>query len=286
MTTMKAALPGTKITFWYGCNVLRHGDIIHTCIDVLRALGYDPSPVGGPDFCCGSAKDGNLMAADGMAQRTVDKLGNKGADRVVAWCPSCHSQSIELMEKGYDAQYAIEYFAELLYENRERLKPLLKNAVPMRVFVHRHSGFNDKVAVNRMVPEILSLIPGLELVEDDYRAPGYMCAHLATVPKAMVDMVGQTEERMQRKQAVALVTLFHQCQRELVGLEAQGVTQVFNYMQLIARSMGLTYEDEYKAWKKAGEGAPAAMGSARIEKIGVQLFERAVMPELLKKTQR
>lgn len=286
MTTMEAARPGTKITFWYGCNVLRHGDIIHTCIDVLRALGYDPSPVGGPDFCCGSTKDGNVMTADGMAQRTVDKLNKKGADRVVAWCPSCHSQSIELMEKGYEAQYAVQYFAELLYDNRERLKPLLKNAVPMRVFVHRHSGFNEKVAVNRMVPEILSLIPGLELVDDDYRAPGYMCAHLVTVPKAMVDMVRETEGRMQRNQAVALVTLFHQCQRELVGLEAQGVTQVFNYMQLIARSMGLPYEDEYKAWKKAGEGAPAAMGGARIEKIGVQLFERAVMPELLKKTPR
>ena len=28
-----------KITFWYGCNVLRHGDIVHACMDLLRALG-------------------------------------------------------------------------------------------------------------------------------------------------------------------------------------------------------------------------------------------------------
>ncbi len=286
MSPAQAPASGGKITFWYGCNVLRHGDIVHTCVDVLRALGYDPAPVGGPDFCCGSTKDGNVTTADGMAHRTVDKLNRKGADRVVAWCPSCHSQSTELMEKGYEAQYAIQYFMELLYEERERLKPLLKNEVPLRVFLHRHLGFNDKVAVNRMVPELLSMIPGLEVVEDDYRAPGYMCAHLVTVPKAMVDMVRKTEERMAQKKADALVTLFHQCQRELVGLEAQGVTQVFNYMQLVARSMGLPYEDEYKAWKKAGEGAAALVGSGRLEKIGVQFFDRAVLPELLKKTSR
>ena len=38
-----------RITFWYGCNVLRHGDIIHTCMDVLRELGYEANAAGGPD---------------------------------------------------------------------------------------------------------------------------------------------------------------------------------------------------------------------------------------------
>ena len=30
-----------RVTFWYGCNVLRHGDIIHACLDILRAMGID-----------------------------------------------------------------------------------------------------------------------------------------------------------------------------------------------------------------------------------------------------
>jgi Fe-S oxidoreductase len=278
--------PAGRVTFWYGCNVLRHGDIVHTCLDVLRALGYEASPAGGPDFCCGSTKDANAVAADGMAQRTVDRLNKRGNDRVVAWCPSCHLQSAELMEKGYAPKYDMQYFMELLYENRERLKPLLKNPVPMRVFVHRHVGFNDRVPVNEMAPELLSLIPGLEVVEDNYRGPGYMCAHLATVPVAMKRLVQETEMRMRRAKADALVTLYHQCQRELVGLEAQGVTQVFNYMQLVARSMGLPYEDEYKAWKKAGSEAAHAIDDARMRKVGIQFFDRAMLPELLKKTPR
>jgi Fe-S oxidoreductase len=278
--------PGKRVTFWYGCNVLRHGDIIHTCMDVLRALGYDPLAAGGPDFCCGSTKDANAVAADGMAQRTVDRLNRRGADRVVAWCPSCHLQSAEFMEKAYEPKYDMQYFMELLYEERERLKPLLRHPVPMRVFVHRHIGFNDMVPVNDMAAEILSLIPGIEVVEDNYRGPGYMCAHLATVPAAMTRLVKETEARMRRGKADALVTLYHQCQRELVGLEAQGVTQVFNYMQLVARSMGLAYEDEYKAWKKAGAQAAGAIDDARMQKIGIQFFDRAIVPELVKKTPR
>jgi hypothetical protein len=286
MSSVNLPEPGERFTFWYGCNVLRHGDIIHTCLDLLRALGYDPSPAGGPDFCCGSTKDANVLAADGMAQRTVDRLNKRGAGRVVTWCPSCHAQQSEFMSEAYEPQYDTQYFIELLYESRERLKPLLRNPVPMRLFVHRHSGFNDKVAVNEMVPEILALVPGVDVLEDDYRAPGYMCAHLATVPPAMTRMVRETEGRMRRNAADALVTLFHQCQRELVGLEAQGVTQVFNYMHIIARSMGLAYKDEYKEWKKAGEGATAAIGGERLQKVGIQFFDRAVLPELLKKTPR
>ncbi|HUG79290.1 MAG TPA: (Fe-S)-binding protein [Burkholderiales bacterium] len=286
MSATEAARPGKRVTFWYGCNVLRHGDIIHACIDVLRALGFDPSPAGGPDFCCGSTKDGNAVAADGMAQRTVERFNKKGADRVVAWCPSCHLQSYEFMEKAYQPKYDMQYFMELVYEHREALRPLLKHPVPMRVFVHRHVGFNDKVPVNEMAPELLSMIPGLEVVEDNYRGPGYMCAHLATVPAAMTRLIRETEARMRRARADALVTLYHQCQRELVGLETQGVTQVYNYMQLVARSMGLAYEDEYKAWKKAGQDAAAGIDPEKLQKVGIQFFDRAVLPELLKKTPR
>ena len=34
------------VTFWYGCNVLRHGDIIHACLDILRARRRPPGPIG------------------------------------------------------------------------------------------------------------------------------------------------------------------------------------------------------------------------------------------------
>ena len=64
-----------RVVFWYGCNVLRHGDIIHSAIEVLRAVGIESSPVGGPSYCCGNSKDGNLRTSEGMSKRTVEKFG-------------------------------------------------------------------------------------------------------------------------------------------------------------------------------------------------------------------
>jgi len=272
-----------KIIFWYGCNVLRHGDIIHSCLDILGRLGIDARPAGGPDYCCGSVKEANQAAADGMARRTVTRFNEMARERVVAWCPSCHSHMTGFMSEAYKPDFGLTYFVDLLYERRDELRAMLKQPVPMRVLVHKHLGFNDKVAVNDRLPVLLRLIPGVEVVDDDYAAPGYMCASLNAVPAAMKDMVGETVRRIGLHQADALVTVYHQCYRELVGLEPYADIRTFNYVHLLARSMGLQYEDEYKAWKTAGSNAGAAIGEKRVEQVGVQFFERAMLPELMKR---
>lgn len=271
-----------RVTFWYGCNVLRHGDIIHSCLDVLRALGYEPSPVGGVDYCCGTVKDANQTAAAGMATRTVGKLNDRGAP-VVVWCPSCHSHMHDFMERGNERRFDMTYLVELLHAKRAQLAPLLVNKVPLRVFLHRHVGFNDLVPVNRMVPELLAMIPGVEVVDAPYTAPGYMCASFAALPRALEDIHNNTVRAAKSADAEAVVTIFHQCYREIVGLDAAGAIDVYNYMHLIARSMGLPYEDDYKAWKRAGDGAAALIGEERIAKVGMQFYQRAILPELKKR---
>lgn len=267
----------SAVTFWYGCNVLRHGDIIHSCLDILRALGYEPSPVGGPDYCCGTVKDANQTTAGGMATRTVGKLNQRAAP-VVVWCPSCHSHMHDFMERANDRHFDMTYLVELLHAKRERLAPLLVHPVPMRVFVHKHIGFNELVPVNHMVPELLELVPGIEIASGDYIAPGYMCASFAAVPKALDDIHTSSVRAARAAAADALVTVFHQCYRELLGLDAAGAVPVYNYIQLIARSMGLPYTDDYKAWKRA-----ASIGTDGVARIGVDFYERAILPELKKR---
>jgi Fe-S oxidoreductase len=267
----------TPVTFWYGCNVLRHGDIIHSCLDILRPLGYEASPVGGPDYCCGTVKDANQTAAGGMAARTVGKLNQREAP-VIAWCPSCHSHMHEFMERANERNFDMTYLVELLHAHRDKLAPLLVHHVPMRIFVHKHIGFNELVPVNRMVPELLGLIPGVEVVNGDYIAPGYMCASFAGLPKALDDINVNTVRAAKLGGADAVVTVFHQCYRELLGLDAAGAIPVYNYIQLVARSMGLPYQDDYKSWKRAG-----AIGADGIARVGVEFYERAIVPELKKR---
>ena len=272
-----------RVTFWYGCNVLRHGDIIHGCLDILRMLGIDARPAGGPDYCCGTSKDENLTAADGMARRTVGKFNALGRERVVAWCPSCHSHMTEFMGQAYKPDFELSYLVDVLHDHRDTLASFLKKPVPLRVLLHKHVGFNDRVVVNEKVTALLRLIPGVEVVDDDYAAPGYMCALLNTVPKAMEEMNRETLRRVALHRADAVVTTFHQCYREICGLEAHANTRAYNYIHLLAQSIGLDYADEYKAWKKAGPDAARLIGDERLQQVGVQFFERAVLPELVKR---
>jgi hypothetical protein len=262
---------------------VRHGDIIHSCLDILRLLGIDAQPAGGPDYCCGTSKDDNQTAADGMARRTVTKFNAIGRERVIAWCPSCHSHMTEFMGQAYQPEFGLTYLVDVLYEHRAALSALLKHPVPMRVLLHKHVGFNDLVAVNEKVPVLLGLIPGVEVVDDDYAAPGYMCALLNIVPKAMEEMNRETLRRVALHRADAVVSIFHQCYREICGLEAHANTQAYNYIHLLARSIGLDYADEYKAWKKSGPHAAALIGEERLAQVGVQFFERAMLPELVKR---
>jgi Fe-S oxidoreductase len=273
---------GQPLTFWYGCNVLRHGDIIHACIDILRMLGYDPQPVGGPDYCCGTVKDPNQTAAGGMAQRTVGRLNDRQAP-VVAWCPSCHSHMFDFMEHAAERRFDMHYLVELLHARRAELAPRLVHPVPMRVVLHQHVGFNNLVPVNRMVPELLAMIPGMEVAEAGYVAPGYMCASFTGMPTALQDINSHTVRAAKDNAADAVVTVFHQCYRELLGLDAAGAVPVYNYIQLLARSLGIEYEDEYKAWKRSPDAAAELIGPERIAKVGIAFYERAIVPELKKR---
>ena len=272
-----------RVTFWYGCNVVRHGDIIHTCLDILRELGFDAAPAGGPDYCCGTAKDANQTAAGGMAMRTVGRFNALQRDRVIAWCPSCHSHMHDFMEHAAERQFGMTYFVELLHSRREDLKRLFVKPVPMRVVMHKHVGFQDLVPVNRLVPELLALVPGVEVLNHPYASPGYMCASFGPHPEALKDIHANTAKAARETKADAVVTTFHQCYREILGLDAAGLVPVYNYVHLFARSMGLAYEDEYKAWKKSPEQAAEMIGPERIAKVGVQFYERAILPELKKR---
>jgi hypothetical protein len=271
------------ITFWLGCNVLRHGDIVHACVDILHALGVDAKVVGGPDYCCGNVKDANLAVEAGMAKRTAQNLAAAGRGRVVAWCPSCHSQMNEVIGRAHEVPFSIGHFAELLLARRADLGKFFTREVPLRVMLHQHHPYDRRVPINAILAELLALVPGVEVLKSDYVAPGYMCSPLAAMPPVMQRMCARTVAQAREIGAQALVTIFHQCHRELLGLDADGHLPVYNYVQLMARSMGIEYADEYRAWKAAGSAAKPLLGDSRIAAAGEALVDRALLPEFARR---
>jgi Fe-S oxidoreductase len=271
--------PDTSVTFWYGCNMARHGEIVRLVTQILDAVGVTAAPAGGPAYCCGSPQEANARIAAGMAARTVEKFNQAGRDTVVTWCPSCHMNMDDLMAPATEAAFETQHITQLLAARGGRLRPLLTNAVRARVLLHAHYGFHGRVPVNADVPMLLRMIPGLTVLDHPLRVPGHMCSAIAPKPGLLTQTHRETLAAMEEIGADTLVTIFHSCHREAVSLERARQIRVVNWIHLLAEAMGLPYTDEYKLWRNADDPR-AAIGAERIMAAGDAAFEQLVDPEL------
>ena len=274
-----AVTPDASVTFWYGCNMTRHGEIVRLATHILEAVGVAAAPAGGPGYCCGSTQEANARIAAGMAARTVEKFNQAGRDTVVTWCPSCHMNMDDLMAPVTEAAFETQHITQLLAARAERLRPLLTHAVPARVLLHAHHGFHGRVPVNTDVPMLLGMIPGLTMLDHPLRVPGHMCSAIAPKPGVLAQAHRDTLAAMEDAGADTLATVFHSCHREAVALERARPIRVVNWIHLLAEAMGLPHTDEYKLWRNA-EDPRATIGGDRISAAGDAAFEQLVEPEL------
>ena len=272
------ALTEDRVTFWFGCNMLRHAEMIRLSIMLLERAGYDVSTVGGPAYCCGTAHDHQPHAASNMAGRTVSRFNEAaetdGRGTVVTWCPSCHMHMSDIMAPGNAAHFEIAHITELLADRADRLAPLLKVPVRRRVLLHRHMGFATHVAVNDRVAGVLSRIEGLVLIEGPAH-PGHMCSALATAPGALDKAASETWAAAIANSADTVCTIFHPCHRELVVLDGRNDIGVVNWVQLVAEAMGVDTSDAYRDWRKGG-----APDIAAIERADQSRYQLLVEPEI------
>lgn len=292
--------PRDQAVFWYGCNMTRHGEIIRLATRLLEAVGLNAAPAGGPAHCCGSPKEASARISEGMARRTVEafnahlaapadpgpdgegRAGHRTArSQVVTWCPSCHMNMQDVMAPVTPTAFSTIHVSEVLHARQASLRPLLARPVPARVLLHAHHGFHGRVPVNDLVPDLLRLIPGLDVVAHPYRAPGHMCSGLAGVPGALADAHRATLAAMAETGADTLCTVFHSCHRDAVALERERSIRVVNWVHLLAEAAGWEAEDGYKAWRNAADPR-VAIGEAGLAAAGEVPFARLVEPELIR----
>lgn len=274
------AMTDDRITFWFGCNMLRHAEMIRLSILLLEKVGYDVSAAGGPAYCCGTAHDHQPHAASNMAAHTVSRFNeaaaNEGRGKVVTWCPSCHMHMADIMSPGNPTTFDIAHITELLAARADRLAPLLTHRVARRVLLHRHLGFATHVAVNDAVYGVLAAIPGLEVIEGP-AVPGHMCSALEAVPGAGAKAAQETWDAATTHGCDTLATIFHSCHRILAPIDGRQGVAIRNWVHLVAEAIGLPASDAYRDWRKG-----SAPDIAAIERAGEKLYVQLVEPELRK----
>jgi Cysteine-rich domain len=272
------AVADDRVTFWFGCNMLRHAEMIRLSILLLERVGYDVSAAGGPAYCCGTAHDHQARAASNMASRTVARFNEaaekEGRGKVVTWCPSCHMHMSDIMAPGNPVAFDVAHITEMLAGRADRLAPLLTTPVRRRVLLHRHMGFATHVAVNDQVASVLAHIPGLELIEGPAH-PGHMCSALAPVAGALPMALNETWSAAVVQRADTVCTIFHPCHRELAAWDGNDGIGVRNWVQLVAEAMGIEASDAYMGWRKGG-----APDIAAIERADPSKYQMLIETEL------
>jgi Fe-S oxidoreductase len=164
------AVSDDRVTFWFGCNMLRHAEMIRLSIMLLERAGCNVNAVGGPAYCCGTAHDHEPRASSTMAARTVGRFNEAaatdGRDKVVIWCPSCHMHMSDIMAPGNTTHFDIAHVSEILSDRAAQLAAVMTTPVRRRVLLHRHTGFANHVDVNGRVADVLSRIRGSSSSKD------------------------------------------------------------------------------------------------------------------------
>jgi Fe-S oxidoreductase len=239
--------------FYTGCNVLKTPHIALLALDIMDALGVTYNVMGGPTHCCGivQMRAGDVATSGRVAEGTLDKLAHSKTGQVLSWCPSCQVQFTETtlptIEKTRGAKpFEMTPFTLFLHKNLDRLWPLLRERVPMRVALHRHPGV---AGVVEAAEDILRAVPGIELVELNQPAVGLQANSIRVLPAYRRELQEQELKAAQAAGIDALVGVYHSDHRELCAHERDFSFRIVNIYEIVGASMGLHRDDDYKRLK-------------------------------------
>jgi heterodisulfide reductase subunit D len=247
----KAETP--DFVFYTGCNVLKTPHIALLALDIMDALDVRYNVMGGPTHCCGIVpmRTGDVATSGRVAENTIDKLSQSKTGQVVSWCPSCQVQFTETtlptIEKTRGAKpFEMTPFTLFLRKQLDRLRPMLREPVPMRIALHRHPGIHGVVEA---AEDILRAVPGIELVELHQPAVGLQSNNLRMLPAYRRELQEKELAAAEVAGIDALVAIYHSDHRELCAHERDWPFRIMNMYEIVGASMGLRRDDDFKRLK-------------------------------------
>ena len=239
--------------FYTGCNVLKTPHIALLALDIMDALGMTYETMGGPSHCCGvvQMRTGDVATSGRFGENTIDKLAQSKGKQVVSWCPSCQVQfadtTLPTLEKMRGAKpFDMTPFTMYLRKYLDRLRPMLRERVPMRIALHRHPGIDGVVEA---AEDILSAVPGIAIVDLHQPAVGLQSNNLKALPNYRRELDLAELKAAEAAGVDALVAVYHSDHRALCAHERDWPFRILNIYEIVGASMGLHYDDHFKRLK-------------------------------------
>jgi len=241
------------VVFYTGCNVLRTPHIALLALDVLDKLEVSYEVMGGVGQCCGvyQFREGDFTNNSKMANATIEGLASAGTSTVLSWCPSCQLNLGEVSLPNYAAQFGekpfdLNPFLVFLGDRADRLAGMMVNRVEKRVALHERPVFPQTMEA---VKKLLSIIPGVELVELDVPRIGTQ-ANTISPPKFKQELL-EREFRLAAEAGVTtLATVYHADHREICDAATGRSFEIINFMEILGEGLGIDCADLYKRLKE------------------------------------
>ena len=241
------------VVFYTGCNVLKTPHIALLALGILDAIGVTYRVLGGPTHCCGvgQMRTGDLETSGRFGMSTMDKLAHSNSGTVLAWCPTCLVQfndfTLPTVERERGAKpFDMVPFMLFLRGKLDALRPLLRESVPMRIAIHRHTG---AAGVMEAAADILAAVPGIEIIDLSLPSVGLMSNYLRALPAYKRELQKNELEAARDADVDALVTVYHADHREFCAHESEWPFRIVNALEIVGASMGLHHNDSYKRLK-------------------------------------
>jgi len=187
-------------------------------IEILNKVGVDFTLLGGEEWCCGFPLIGAGMKKEAKAliEHNLEKMKEKGVERVVFACPSCYHTWMEEYKTDIEIFHSTQFIRKLIDEGKIRFKEK-----KMRVTYHDPCDLGRASGVYEAPREVLRAIPGVELVEMEGNRDQCKCCggggNLEMVdPELSAALAQEKIKEIQATGANAVITSCQQCIRTIM----------------------------------------------------------------------
>ena len=242
----------TENVVFLGCSPIALPDKIFAFLDVLERMGINFITLAGGELCCGTSfcpAAGRVTESEEKARQLVASMKAFSPERVILVCTGCYRQFTEFFPSFLEMDFEVQFYTQFLNENLEKInftKTLGKTVTMYESCMSRRTEVADSAR------ELLKVIPGLKLVENEHiREQTLCCGGIAnmTNPPIGQQLGHKLAEEIMKTGANYIANTCPFCGLAFYPYVRQSLCDVKDIATLINEATGgREYEDKLKTY--------------------------------------